>query len=162
MLIALHNVSDKKIRINIAEHESQLSTLEAIAYLRFHELTSKSSTQPDVGDGGRLDIIAKHPNTQKMIDWIRDPGNKWRRNKDDLKQILKDSDEYKQVKQELKEKSLNHLIDSRLRDFAPSLVVTALILIYILLENKQNIEDLILVLIPLVYTIVFEMFRRKG
>lgn len=106
MAIALHNLSDNEIQIEVGD---------TIAYLRIHRLSSKSSFSPSTEDDdpGKLNdaIPEGYVRPPQLIRWLNDPQNQWRRgDKNDILQALKQSpdNEYKKAKDELKKKSLRY------------------------------------------------------
>jgi hypothetical protein len=105
LAIALHNLSDNEIQIQVGE---------TIAYLRIHRLSSKSSfpSQPRESPGKVNDAIpegCRRP--KKLSDWLfnEDPQNRWRQGKpEDIRKVLEASPEYQKAKDELKKKSIGY------------------------------------------------------
>ena len=105
MAIALHNLSDNEIQIQVGE---------TIAYLRIHRLSSKSSfpSQSRESPGKVNDAIpegCRRP--KKLSDWLfnDDPQNRWRQgHPEDIRKMLEASPEYQTAKDELKQKSIGY------------------------------------------------------
>ncbi|MDY7013407.1 MAG: hypothetical protein SVX43_07335 [Cyanobacteriota bacterium] len=156
------SVLSEQVCLNIAEN-SEEDIADVIAYLRFHKLTSKSSTPPNLDDPGRLDVIPKNcPIPQELNDWINDAGKRWRRGNDDaLRESLQNLPDYKKIKEDIRKSSFQYWMRLAIQRLAAPLTVTLFIVIYLWLEKKQDIGDLILVLIPLIYTIISEIFKEQ-
>lgn len=105
MAIALHNLSDNEIQIEVGD---------TIAYLRINRLSSKSSFPSSTEDdpGKVNDAIPEgYVRPPQLIRWLNDQNNQWRKgDKNELLKALKQSpdDEYKKAKDELKNKSLRY------------------------------------------------------
>jgi len=103
LAIALHNLSDNEIQINVGD---------TIAYLRIHRLSSKSSFPSANRDhAGKLKdaIPPGYVQPPELLDWLEDPQNRWREgNKKDIGDVLKASSEYKKAKDELKKQSIGY------------------------------------------------------
>lgn len=109
LCIALHNVSSKPIRIYVGDVDNP------IAYLAIEKLSSKcfnpsKNHKPDE-TSGRLDVILGLPNTQEINDYFNAPENGWMTNnkKETLKELMRQSDEYKKLKEGVKDKLLGFL-----------------------------------------------------
>jgi deoxycytidine triphosphate deaminase len=105
LAIALHNLSDNEIQINVGD---------TIAYLRIHRLSSKSSfPSANRDDPGKLKdaIPPGYVQPQELRDWLDDPQNRWREgNRKDIGDVLKASSEYQKAKEELKKKSIGYRV----------------------------------------------------
>jgi len=106
MAIALHNLSDNEIQIEVGD---------TIAYLRIHRLSSKSSFFPPTenDDPGKLNdaIPEGYVRPPQLIKWLNEPQNQWRKgDKNYILQALKQSpdNQYKKAKEDLKKKSLRY------------------------------------------------------
>jgi deoxycytidine triphosphate deaminase len=101
LAIALHNLSDNDILIEVGE---------TIAYLRVHRLTSPSSAKKS-DDSGKLvsDAIPGDSIPSKLKAWINDPQNRWRKGEpEEIWKVLEASLDYQKAKDELKKKSLGY------------------------------------------------------
>ncbi|MEA5531349.1 hypothetical protein VB638_17540 [Dolichospermum sp. UHCC 0684] len=108
LCIALHNVSDKPIRIYVEDVN------KPIAYLAVEQLSSRCSNpsnnhKPDIS--GRLDVLHGRLGRQEVDDYFSHPDNVWMmdNNKDTLKQLMLDSKEYKELKKGVKDTLLGFL-----------------------------------------------------
>ena len=102
LAIALHNLSDEDVRIDISE---------TIAYLRFYRVNSQSSYSQKMGHSGKLhDAIPEGcPIPSELNSWISDRNNQWRTgDKDAIWKVLKMSPEYQEAQNELKSKSIRY------------------------------------------------------
>ncbi|MEG4106266.1 dCTP deaminase domain-containing protein [Microcoleus sp. S13_C5] len=101
LAIALHNLSDNDILIEVGE---------TIAYLRVHRLTSPSSAKKS-DDSGKLvtDAIPGDSIPSKLKAWINDPQNRWRKGEpEEIWKVLEASSGYQTAKDELKKKSIRY------------------------------------------------------
>lgn len=126
LAIALHNVSNQSIQIKLDE---------VIAYLAFHRLTSESSTSRTLDDPGRVDVIPAGSAQKKVQEWIKDQNNKWRRGDEEvLRKLLDKSEDYKEAKKKLKERStlyrntLGHLSTWNRSDLLSAIAIVVSIL----------------------------------
>ncbi|WP_413172632.1 hypothetical protein [Anabaena azotica] len=108
LCIALHNVSNKPIRIYVGDVDNP------IAHLAIEKLSSKclnpSKNHKQDHTPGRLDVIRGLSNTQEINDYFNAPENGWMMHKKDrLKQLMIESDEYKKLKKGVKETLLDFL-----------------------------------------------------
>ena len=108
LCIALHNVSNKPIRIYVGDVDNP------IAHLAIEKLSSKclnpSKNHKQDHTPGRLDVIRGLPNTQEINDYFNAPENGWMMHKKDrLKQLMVDSKEYKELKKGVKDTLLDFL-----------------------------------------------------
>lgn len=106
MAIALHNLSDEDIPINVGKNEDDSG--ETIAYLRIYRLSSKSSFSERLDPAGKLkDAIPPgfhHP--PELISWLEEA---WRNGeKDAIESLLKESQKFKGSKNELAKKSIRY------------------------------------------------------
>lgn len=107
LCIALHNVSDKPIRIYVEDVK------KPIAYLAIERLSSKRSKPlgnhiPDVS--GRDDVLHGRRNTEEIREFLNKPENGWMKDKRDwLKQLMLESTEYKELKKGVKDTLLGFL-----------------------------------------------------
>jgi deoxycytidine triphosphate deaminase len=93
LCIALHNVSDEEIRINVRDVN------EPIAYLMIQRLSSKSSNNSNIDIPARLDVLRGRPNTNEIYDYFNQRENRWMTGDTALLQkLLQDSGEYKKLK----------------------------------------------------------------
>ena len=93
LCIALHNVSNEAIRINVRDVN------EPIAYLMVYRLSSKSSTNSNIDISARLDVLRGRPNSNEIYDFFTDRDNRWMTGDTALlRKLLQDSDEYKKLK----------------------------------------------------------------
>lgn len=106
LAIALHNLSDHEIQINVGD---------TIAYLRIHRLSSKSSFLPSTEDDpGKLNdaIPEGYVRPPQLIRFLNEPeSNPWRKgDKNDILKALEQSpdNEYKKAKDELKKQSIGY------------------------------------------------------
>ncbi|MTJ07270.1 hypothetical protein [Anabaena sp. UHCC 0204] len=108
LCIALHNVSDKPIRIYVGDVNNP------IAHLAIEKLNSKCSNPSKIHKHdhtpGRLDVIRGRPKSQEIVDYFLAPENGWMMDKKDrLKQLMLDSKEYKELKKSVTDKLLGFL-----------------------------------------------------
>lgn len=152
LAIALHNLSDTDIRIDINE---------TIAYLRFYRLSSKSDSPPDLDSSARLDILPANP-PSKLVNWISDRQNLWRKGStQDLVKRLRESEEYKKPKGYINQQSKFYWIGLLLKRWAAPIAVSVLILIFLIVNQKKDIKELVVALIPIVYAIVAEITKTS-
>ena len=152
LALALHNLSDADagIRIDVGEN---------IAYLRFYRLDSKSSSPPDLDSSARLDILPGPPPPQ-LVSWINDRQNLWRKgSRQALEKRLRESSEYKTAKETITQQSKFYWILLFIRKWAAPIAVSVLTLIYLLVNQKKDLKDLIVALIPIVYAIISEITK---
>lgn len=93
LCIALHNISNEPLRINVRD------TNEPIAYLMVQRLSSQSSKSGNIDIPARLDILNELPNTNEIYAFFNQRKNKWM--SDDkvlLKKLLVESHEYIKLK----------------------------------------------------------------
>jgi deoxycytidine triphosphate deaminase len=152
LALALHNLSDLDVRIDVGE---------TIAYLRLYRLGSKSSSPPDLDSSARLDILPGPPPPQ-LVNWINDRQNLWRKgSRQALEKRLRESSEYKTAKETITQQSKFYRILLFIRKWAAPIAVSVLLLIYLLVNQKKDIKDLIVALIPIVYAIVSELTKTS-
>ncbi len=93
LCIALHNLSDEEIRINVRDIN------EPIAYLMVDRLASKSSTNSNIDISARLDVLRGQSNTNEIHDFFNERDNRWMAGDTALlRKLMQDSDEYKKLK----------------------------------------------------------------
>jgi deoxycytidine triphosphate deaminase len=93
LCIALHNVSNEPLRINVRDIN------EPIAYLMVQRLSSQSSKNGNIDIPARLDILNELPNTNEIYAFFNQRKNKWMSDdKVELKRLLVKSDEYIKLK----------------------------------------------------------------
>ncbi|MBW4683741.1 MAG: hypothetical protein KME40_01315 [Komarekiella atlantica HA4396-MV6] len=93
LCIALHNVSNEPLRINVRDIN------EPIAYLMVQKLSSQSSKNGNIDIPARLDILNNLPNTNEIYAFFSKRKNKWMSDdKIQLKTLLLESHEYKKLK----------------------------------------------------------------
>ena len=96
-----------------------------------------------------------------MNTWINDPQKRWRRgNKDALLELLKGTEDYSRLDREIKRGNIANKIAFIVRKFLPSMSVVILISVYIIFISQSS-NELFLVLIPLIYTIVAEISKEN-
>ncbi|MEH2114366.1 hypothetical protein [Nostoc sp.] len=92
LCIALHNVSDKAIRINVRDVK------RPIAYLAIEKLSSKYSSNRNSDISARLDLLRGRLNSQEITDYFNQKENTWMKGDTEiLKKLMLDSDEYKEI-----------------------------------------------------------------
>jgi deoxycytidine triphosphate deaminase len=92
LCIAIHNVSDKAIRINVRDVK------RPIAYLAIEKLSSKYSSNRNSDISARLDLLRGRPNSQEITDYFNQKENTWMKGDTEiLKKLMLDSDEYKEL-----------------------------------------------------------------
>jgi deoxycytidine triphosphate deaminase len=93
LCIALHNVSDKPLRINIRDVN------QPVAYLAVEKLSSKSFSGGNIDRAARLDILRGLSGTSEIHDFFNQRENSWMMGDTDaLKKRMLNSVEYKKVK----------------------------------------------------------------
>jgi deoxycytidine triphosphate deaminase len=93
LCIALHNTSDEQIKINVRDVN------QPIAYLAIEKLSSKSSTNSNSDSPARLDVLRELPNRHEIDDFFNQKEHNWMKgDKDTLKKLMLDSNEYKKNK----------------------------------------------------------------
>ena len=103
MCIPIHNFSEEEVTLYIKNPD------EPIAYLMIHKLRFKSFHKDNINRGGRSDLIPKE-GAEKIRIWLDDDKNLWRsQNKDDLKNKLKNSEEFKEIKVSWRDQFINIL-----------------------------------------------------
>lgn len=161
LCLAFHNPSNRTIRVD-TKSKSASKVKHAIAYLRFHTLTSKDSTPTNLDNPGRLDAISGNPIPDKLKEWLNDPGERWRRgDREVLKERLESDGKYQSIKRDAQKKSLRNKIFRFFRKLLPPGIAITLMGLYLLIEGRENLSDLILLIIPLSYTIVLESFGQN-
>ncbi|QKQ76561.1 hypothetical protein [Nostoc sp. TCL240-02] len=104
LCIALHNVSDKAIRINVRDVK------RPIAYLAIEKLSSKSSSNRNSDSSARLDLLRGRPNRHEIDDFFNQKELRWMKDdKDLLKKLMIESDEYKNLQRGVQDIFLNLL-----------------------------------------------------
>lgn len=104
LCIALHNVSDELLRINVRDVN------QPIAYLAIEKLSSQSSINGNTDRPARLDILSGLPNRNEIDDYFNHKEHSWMTGKTDLlKQLMLQSDEYKRLKIGVYDKLLRFL-----------------------------------------------------
>ncbi|MBP0018921.1 MAG: hypothetical protein J7647_15405 [Cyanobacteria bacterium SBLK] len=135
-----------------------LSDNDTIAYLRFYRLESKASPElspPDLDSPARLDVIPENaPN--KLVYWINDQNHLWRKSRDALNRELQKSPKFKAAKSKLNQTTLSYQTQSFIKKWLAPISVSILILVYLFANQKTGLNELILALIPVVYTIISE------
>ena len=160
LCISLQNNSDQNIQIRVAD-ETESTLGDIIAYVTFHRLSSRSSIPPGLDDPGRLDSIPNGKRPEALNTWINDPQKCWRRgNKDALLELLKGTEDYSRLDREIKRGNIANKIAFIVRKFLPSMSVVILISVYIIFISQSS-NELFLVLIPLIYTIVAEISKEN-
>jgi len=102
MAIALHNLSDEDIKIDVGKNDEDGG--EIIAYLRIHRLSSKSSVTQSEDEPGKIGDMPAQPEEVKK--WLRE---KWRTgNKSAIARVLESSPDFKEAKTELANKSIRY------------------------------------------------------
>jgi deoxycytidine triphosphate deaminase len=92
LCIAIHNLSDNPIRINVKDVDVP------IAYLVVYKLSSESLAE-NKDTPGRLDLLKGFPNRSEIDDWFNDRSNKWMVGDTNLlEKKLKDSETYRKIK----------------------------------------------------------------
>ncbi|MDF0553534.1 hypothetical protein [Kamptonema sp. UHCC 0994] len=107
MAIALHNLSDQDIEIDIGKNDEDYG--ETIAYLRIYRLSSKSSSSERIDPAGKLKdaIPPGFTPPPELISWLYKKA--WRNgDKSALEEILEQSQKYKVAKNELAKKSIRY------------------------------------------------------
>jgi deoxycytidine triphosphate deaminase len=154
LALALHNLSDLDTGI-------QIDVGETIAYLRLYRLESKSSSPLDLDSSARLDILPGAPPPQ-LVAWINDRQNLWRKGgRQNLEKKLRESPEYKAAKDAINQQTNWYWILLFFKKWAAPIAVSVLTLIYLLVNQKKDIKDLIVALIPIVYAIVSEITKTS-
>jgi deoxycytidine triphosphate deaminase len=93
LCIALHNVSDEAVRINVRDVK------QSIVYLAIEKLSSNSSSNSKPDNPARLDVLSEQPNRQEIDIYFNKKENSWMRGDTDrLKKLMLESDEYKKLK----------------------------------------------------------------
>lgn len=93
LCIAFHNLSDTPRRLYVR------NTKEPIAYLMVHRLSSKSSIKSNIDTAARLDVLQGCQNAREIYEWYNNRANTWMStDKNLLKKLMIDSDEYKNLK----------------------------------------------------------------
>ncbi|BAY64956.1 hypothetical protein NIES22_50570 [Calothrix brevissima NIES-22] len=93
LCIALHNVSDDELRINVRDVK------QPIVYLAIEKLSSKSSSSHKSDRNARLDMLRGRPNSQEIFDYFNQKENNWMMGDTELlKKLMFESDEYKKLK----------------------------------------------------------------
>ncbi|MFM7405722.1 MAG: hypothetical protein ACKO3K_03370 [Cuspidothrix sp.] len=104
LCIALHNLSDKEVRINVRDVENP------IAHLAIEKLSSKSQNVTHRSSDARLDVLIARPNAQEINDYFAQKQNTWmKRDSDLLRKLMVESDEYKKLKKGVKDTLLGFL-----------------------------------------------------
>ncbi|MBG1260578.1 hypothetical protein [Nostoc commune] len=104
LCIALHNVSDKPIRINVRDVK------RPIAYLAIEKLSSKYSSNRNSDISARLDLLRGRPNRHEIDDFFNQKELRWMKDdKDLLKKLMLESDEYKELRKDFKDALLGFL-----------------------------------------------------
>ncbi len=104
LCIALHNISDKAVRIYVKDVESP------IAHLAIEKLSSKPSNITHRSSDARLDVLSGRPNSQEITDYFSQKQNTWmKRDTEILKKLMLESDEYKKLKKGFKDTLLSFL-----------------------------------------------------
>ncbi|MEH2255749.1 hypothetical protein [Nostoc sp.] len=126
LCIALHNVSDKAIRINVRDVK------RPIAYLAIEKLSSKSSSNGNSDSSARLDLLRGRPNRHEIDDFFNQKELRWMKGDTDLlKKLMLESDEYKNHKRVIQYTLLNLLDpDEQVRWTAINAIIAALALIF--------------------------------
>lgn len=125
LCIALHNVSDKAIRINVRDVK------RPIAYLAIEKLSSKSSSNRNSDSSARLDLLRGRPNRDEINDFFSQKELRWMKDDEDLlKKLMLESDEYKNLKRGIQDTLLNLLgSDEQVRWTAINAIVALLAVI---------------------------------
>ncbi len=163
LCIALHNLSDADIQINVGE---------TIAYLRFYKLLSKSLTPKNLHNPARLDILPEScPVPEKLNKWMSDSSNRWRRGNEDalVEKLKNDSPDYAEILKDrerklkyLQEQSTSHKVMLWFKKLTAPVVLSALILMYLNISpHNPLLGNLILAIIPVVGTIAVEITLYK-
>ncbi|MDZ8258353.1 hypothetical protein [Nostoc sp. ChiQUE01b] len=98
LCIALHNVSDKAVRIYVKDVENP------IAHLAIEKLSSKPSNITHRSSDARLDVLRGRPNSQEITDYFNQKQNTWmKRDTEILKKLMLESDEYKKLRKGFKD-----------------------------------------------------------
>jgi deoxycytidine triphosphate deaminase len=159
LCIALHNHSKKPVIIKVSKSEYESG--ETIAYIVFYKLSSASRSPYNLDNPGQLDVIPGSNKPRVLVDWINDRSHRWRRgNKDAILEVLKESEEYKKLQKEIQQESKKYWLILTIRRLSPPLLVLILVVAYLIIAKQQNLSDLILVLLPIVYTIVAEAIKQ--
>lgn len=104
LCIPLHNLSDKPLRIDVR------NVNKPIAYMAIEKLSSRSSITPNFDNPARLDLLQGKPNCQAILEYYRSKNeNYWMTDKEELKKIMEESKEYKELKEGVKDKLLGFL-----------------------------------------------------
>ncbi|MDF5710247.1 MAG: hypothetical protein PUP90_21910 [Nostoc sp. S4] len=93
LCIALHNISDEMLRINVRDVN------QPIAYLAIEKLSSKSSSNRNTDRPARLDILIGLPNRNEIDDFFNRKEHSWMTGDTDLlRKLMLESEEYKKLK----------------------------------------------------------------
>ncbi|MCC5602873.1 hypothetical protein [Nostoc favosum] len=125
LCVALHNVSDEPIRINVRDVK------RPIAYLAIEKLSSKSSSNGNSDSSARLDLLRGRPNRHEIDDFFNQKELRWMKGDTDLlKKLMLESDEYKNLKRGIQDTLLNLLgSDEQVRWTAINAIVALLAVI---------------------------------
>ncbi|MEJ6480314.1 hypothetical protein N0Y54_02830 [Nostoc punctiforme UO1] len=104
LCIALHNISDEAVRINVRDVN------QPIVYLAIEKLSSNSSRSSKPDNPARLDVLSKHDNRREIDTYFNQRENSWMRGDTDrLKELMLESDEYKKLKRGIHNTLINLL-----------------------------------------------------
>ncbi|MEH1846399.1 MAG: hypothetical protein V7L25_15720 [Nostoc sp.] len=125
LCIALHNVSDEAVRINVRDVN------QPIVYLAIEKLSSNSSINSKPDNPARLDVLSKQLNRQEIDTYLNQRQNSWMRGDTDrLKKLMLESNEYKKLKRGIHNTLLNLLgSDEQVRWTAINAIVALLAVI---------------------------------
>ena len=137
--IALHNVSNKSMRIYVGDVN------KPIAHLAIEKLSSKcfnpsKNHKPD-HTPGRLDVLRGRPNNQEINDYFNAPENGWMTNnkKETLQELMRRSDEYTKLKKGVKDKLLGFLgSDQQTRWTALGVIISLIALLIAIFKPSDS------------------------